>query len=181
MTSNGLLDGYWLPVRDADPRVISLYERHYSADPKKRGRHRSGIAGPSERMILLTVDSQALYVWRLILPPDQRISVLARPDRRRAKKGLPIGVKSSSYFGDQYGVMCSIFRNESTVLSSLLIEEACQLAWQRWPGKRLFTYVWDTKVKSVNPGYCFKVAGFKTCGRNADGRLSILEREAVQP
>lgn len=72
--------------------------------------------------------------------------------------------------------MCSIFRNESEVLSSLLIEEACQLAWQRWPRQRLFTYVWDDKVKSPNPGYCFKLAGFKYCGRNKDGRLSLLER-----
>jgi hypothetical protein len=50
------------------------------------------------------------------------------------------------------------------------------LAWQRWPGKRLFTYVWDAKVKSANPGYCFKKAGWQHCGRNADGRLTILEK-----
>jgi hypothetical protein len=29
---------------------------------------------------------------------------------------------------------------------------------------------------SANPGYCFKQAGWRTCGRNKDGRLTILER-----
>lgn len=47
---------------------------------------------------------------------------------------------------------------------------------QPWPWQRLFTYVWDAKVKSVNPGYCFKMAGFGYAGCNKDGGLSILER-----
>jgi hypothetical protein len=72
--------------------------------------------------------------------------------------------------------MCSIFRNEGPLRSSDLILEAEQLAWRRWPGQRLFTYVWPAKVKSVNPGYCFKMAGWQQCGRNKDGRLIILEK-----
>jgi hypothetical protein len=41
----------------------------------------------------------------------------------------------------QRGVNCAVFRNESSVLSSELIREACGLAWTRWPGERLYTYV----------------------------------------
>jgi hypothetical protein len=169
------VDGHWFAVRDADPRVIAMYERHYSASPEKKGKHRSGVTGPSERMVLMTTDSRALWIWRLFLPPSERVSKMVRPDQRRAKKGLGPTDKASSYFGDQAGVMCTIFRNEGPMLSSALVKEAMAMAWVRWPGQRLFTYVWDAKVESVNPGYCFKVAGWRTCGRNKDGRLTILE------
>ena len=173
---NLLTGGFWVGAHDADPRVIALYERHYSADPQKKGHHHVGIAGPSERMVLLTTDAKALWVWRLILSPEQRISKLARPDMRRKRKGLAVGEKSSSYFGDESGIMCSVFRNEGPILSSLLVAEATGLAWRRWPGQRLFTYVWPAKVKSVNPGYCSKAAGWQLCGRNKYGRLIILEK-----
>jgi hypothetical protein len=33
----------------------------------------------------------------------------------------------------------------------------------------------------VNPGATFKHAGWTACGRNADGRLTILERLAPSP
>jgi hypothetical protein len=77
-------------------------------------------------------------------------------------------------------VNCAIFRNEGQRLSSDLILAAEEMAWRRWPGERLFTYVWDAKVKSVNPGYCFKMAGWTSCGRNKDGRLTILEKWPVK-
>ena len=168
------IEGNWIGIHDADPRAVALYRRHYSANLKKD--HRAGISGPSERMVLLTVDAQALWVWRLVLPPEERISKLFRPDQRRAKKGFGLTDPMSSYFGNETGVMCSVFRNEGPFLSSTLILEAEELAWGRWPGQRLFTYVWDSRVASVNPGYCFKKAGWTTCGRNKDGRLTILEK-----
>ena len=143
--------GHWIGVRDGDPRAVALYERHYSARPdvptKVHLNH--GIAGPGQTMILITVDSSALFGWQY--------NLVERYDH-------------------QEGLNCFVFRNESSVLSSKLILEAEDLAWHRWPGKRLFTYVWDAKVASVNPGYCFKKAGWGSCGRNQDGRLSILEK-----
>ena len=99
-------------------------------------------------MVLLTSDGLGLFVWRL---------TLIRRD-------------------GQLGIECSVFRNEGPLLSSDLILEAEELAWQRWPGQRLFTYIWPAKVKSVNSGYCFKCAGWRQCGRNKDGRLIILEK-----
>ena len=150
---NGLgIDGNWVGIKDGDPRAVALFNRHYSA---RRGgdRIRYGMSGPGQTMTLMTIQCDALFIWRTILRPG-----------------------TGTYWGGECGLMCSIFRNEGPVLSSELILEAEALAWQRWPGIRLFTYVWDSKVESVNPGYCFKVAGWKTCGRNADGRLTILEK-----
>ena len=171
------IDGHWLGVHAADPRAVALYRRHYSVrDRLDHDHRRNGIVGPSERMILLTVGGDALWAWRLMLPPEKRISQMTRPDQRRLRRGLSVGQQTSSYFGGQVGIMCSVFRNEGPILSSILILEAEQLAWQRWPRQRLFTYVWDARIKSVNPGYCFKIAGWQYCGRTADGRLSILEK-----
>lgn len=142
-----MIDGYWLPVRDGDPRARAVYLRHYSAN-KNASRYLSGkFTGPGEYMLLLGKDCAAVWLWRL---------------ERFRRDG-------------QAGLNCAVFRNESSVLSSLLIREACGLAWQRWPGVRLFTYVADAKIRSINPGACFKHAGWRSCGRNATGKLTILE------
>jgi hypothetical protein len=55
-----------------------------------------------------------------------------------------------------------------------MISEAVSLAWRKWPGQRLFTFVDPAEVASTNPGYCFKVAGFRFCGRTRRG-LHVLE------
>jgi len=146
------IDGKWIGIKDGDPRAVALYRRHYSQKILRRPKRSNGFMGPGFHMILITLDCHALFTWR---------ENLVRWD-------------------DQSGIECTIFRNEGPVLSSELILEAEDLAWRRWPGKRLFTYVWDAKVASVNPGYCFKRAGWKPCGRNADGRLTILEKLPAQ-
>lgn len=76
----------------------------------------------------------------------------------------------------QEGLCCAVFRNESAVQSSALIREADDLADAKWGPLRHWTYVWDAKVRSTNPGYCFIMAGWRKCGRNKDGRLTILEK-----
>ena len=136
----------WIVVKDGDDRARALYLRHYSARHYKDGRKPKLFVGPGEKMVLITPEANALFVWRKFKSDDA-----------------------------QTGVNCAIFRNEGQRLSSDLIKEASQLAWQRWPGERLYTYVNDSKIKSVNPGFCFKRAGWKACGRNKDGRLTILE------
>jgi hypothetical protein len=137
--------GHWIPVRDGDPRLRALYERHYSCR-KRRGGHRFlKTAGPGEYMALLAADARAAFVWRKYI------------DR-----------------SGQTGVCCALFRNEGPVLSSELIREARQHAWRRWPGARLYTYVNPARIKSSNPGYCFLKAGWRRCGRTRGG-LVILE------
>jgi len=143
-----MIDGHWLPSHHADPRAIALYLRHYSARRYRDGRPRRQFCPPGEKPVLLTVACDAVFVWhRPVLP-------------RRS---------------GQVGVCCTLFRNESPVLSSDLIREATTYAQRRWPSERLFTYVADRKIQSPNPGYCFKQAGWRRCGASADGRLTILE------
>jgi hypothetical protein len=146
-----LIDGYWLPAQRADPRAYALYRRHYSAAKNARYRRvgNMNIVGPAAHMVLLTEAADAVFVW-------------IRNTRPR--------------FDGQVGLHCSLFRNEGPTRSSALIGEADELAWARWPGDRHWTYVWDEKIASPNPGYSFKMAGWRTCGRNQDGRLTILER-----
>jgi hypothetical protein len=143
-----LTEGHWVGVRDADPRALALARRHYSWHEYRDHRPRRKFIGPGEYMCLLTADCDALFVWRKFISMDH-----------------------------QAGVNCAIFRNESTVLSSELITEAMILAWQCWPGERLYTYVNPRKVRSTNPGYCFKVAGWTVCGWSKSG-LVILEMVA---
>ena len=149
MTVKGLVAGHWIGVHDGDPRALALLKRHYSYRRRASGQPRGSptFVGQGEKIVLLTQDCRALFVWRR--------ATIESMDR-------------------QPGVCCTVFRNEGTVLSSDLIAEACELAWQRWPGERLYTYVNPTKVRSPNPGYCFKVAGWKVCGYNKTGKLLIL-------
>jgi hypothetical protein len=137
---------HWLPAQDGDPRALALYQRHYSC-MNQRPLNRQFMP-PGEKMVLLTQACDALFGWLR--------NTVERYDK-------------------QVGVCCQIFRNESPILSSVLIEEACELAWQKWPSERLFTYVDASKVRSVNPGACFKYAGWRQCGRSKAG-LVLLER-----
>lgn len=151
----GIVDCYWLPVKDGDPRAAAIYRRHYSCyqyKDKRRERHgyrnRFLIAGPGEKMLLMTVTCDALFAWRKFIDAS-----------------------------GQTGINCAVFRNESPILSSTLILEAEQHAWARWPGARLYTYVNGKAIRSTNPGYCFKRAGWSECGHTKGG-LMILEKPA---
>lgn len=146
-----MFSGYWYAIADGDPRGRALYQRHYSARHYRDGRKPALFVGPGEKMVLLTTDGRALFVWRKFIDAS-----------------------------GQTGVNCAVFRNESDVLSSTLILEAEQLAWVRWPGERLYTYVNPRAVKSANPGYCYKRAGWRTCGMTKGG-LVILEKLPCAP
>ncbi len=64
----------------------------------------------------------------------------------------------------QDGFFCSIFRNESPRRSSDIILECEKLAIAKWGPNRMYTYVKPSAIKSVNPGYCFKCAGWQFAG-----------------
>jgi hypothetical protein len=146
--------GNWVGVKDGDPLALALYHRHYSYRPYKDGRKPKLFCGPGEKSVLVTRDYSALFVWKKFKSLD-----------------------------NQAGINCSIFRNESPVLSSLLILEAEQLAWNRWPGQRLYTYVDGRKTtkrrgKAAPPGMCFIHAGWQECGITKAKGLIILEKLA---
>ena len=136
----------WIPTKDGDPTVRGIFDRHYSRRHYRDGRKPKLFVGPGEKMVLRTADASAIFVWRKFISMD-----------------------------NQEGVNCAVFRNEGNAVSSELILEAEILAWERWPGERLYTYVDGSAVKSSNPGYCFQKAGWVKCGVTQRG-LIVLEK-----
>jgi hypothetical protein len=145
------LTEHWHVVKDGDPAGLRLYEQHYSAHQYRDGRIRKLFCGPGYKIVLLTKEGDALFVWRKFVDDS-----------------------------GQEGVNCAIFRNSTCgrLRSSDLILEAERVAWCRWPGERLYTYVDPRKITSRNPGYCFQCAGWSRCGVTA-GNLFILEKVAA--
>ena len=138
-------NSFWVQRVDGNYAGYALYRRHYSSKKNHRPKQRQFV-GPGEKLVLLGFLCQALFCWR----------------------------KSRFRKDGQVGVNCSVFRNESKYLSSEMIRDAMSWAWQKWPGERLFTMVNPKEVRSVNPGYCFKKAGWKVCGLSKK-LLIILE------
>jgi hypothetical protein len=149
---NGLLieDGVWRRTLDGDPEGLGLYRRHYSARQYRDGRRPRLFVGPGEKLVLVAHGGRALFVWR----------------RFQDDSG-------------ETGVNCAVFRNEGAGLSSALITEADAIAWSRWPGERLYTYVDGAAVRSSNPGFCFLAAGWRhvrwTKGGHGRHPLRVLE------
>lgn len=137
---------HWDEVQDGHPVGLELFERHYSALKYRDGRERDRFAGPGFKTVLINRERNALFVWRKFIDDS-----------------------------GQNGINCAVFRNEGSTLSSELIKEAMAIAWQRWPGERLYTYVNARRIESSNPGYCFQRAGWRKCGRSKTRGLVILE------
>lgn len=76
----------------------------------------------------------------------------------------------------QKGYNCAIFRNESARRSSEIIIEAEQFAVDRWGPNRGYTFVDARKIRSVNPGCCFKKAGWHFAGMTKGGK-HIFEKQ----
>jgi hypothetical protein len=141
-----LLDQTWIPVKDGNDTGRAIFDNHYSRYRYADGRKPLLYVGPGEKTVLITPDALALFVWRKF--------------------------RSMNH---QEGVCCAVFRNEGAGLSSDLIRSADEIAWERWPGQRLYTYV-DTKETrhKRDPGRCFLKAGWRYFGWSQGG-LRILE------
>lgn len=142
----------WLVRKDGDATCRELFDRHYSRYVYADGRKPKLFVGPGEKLVLLHVTELALCVWRKFISAD-----------------------------GQQGINCAIFRNESGEQASMLLREAMDLAWQRWPGERFYTYV---NPRAVRPtiergkpvwGWCFYKAGWKFHGITAKRQYHILE------
>ncbi len=140
-------DIVWLKIKDGNGTARKLFDRHYSRYLYKDGRRPKLFVGPGEKMVLMTPDQSALFVWRKFISGD-----------------------------GQEGVNCSVFRNEGPLLSSYLILEAEKLAYERWGNQRFYTYINPSKIRSTNPGYCFKKAGWSVCGVTKVNKLIIMEK-----
>jgi hypothetical protein len=145
-------DSPWIAVRDGDPRLRPIYNRHYSS----RGSTAPKISGPGEYVALLTPAVDALLVWRRF-----------RDMCRLAPEG---------------GVNCAVFRRENGPLkASALILAAEPFAFLRWGPRTLYTYVAPSLVRAIGkPGWCFRKAGWHELGETAGGhgrpRLLVLAK-----
>jgi hypothetical protein len=75
----------WIEVRDGNPTGLAIFDRHYSSQ-RAHCRKVDQFVGPGGKMVLLTPDARALFVWR----------------------------KFKSDNG-QRGINCAVFRNEGGV------------------------------------------------------------------
>jgi hypothetical protein len=119
---------------------------------------------PGETVVLVSVDRLAVFGWWRPHPSS--------------------GLKQMNGLD---GWTCSIFRNTSTMISSWLIVDAERALLDKGCGESgLITYVFDSKIRSVNPGCCFKKAGWHVAGRcercaswrprSADGKKTLLHK-----
>ena len=149
-----LIGDGWIEVLDGNDTALDIFTRHYSFKEDRRdGRRRSKlICGPGYKLLLITADAGALCVWR----------------------------KEEHRFDEQVGVNCAIYRRESGPVASVMLRDAMRLAWLRWPGERLFTFVDPSEVpptiRAGRPswGHCFYLAGWRFAGVTRK-RLHILE------
>ncbi len=143
----------WERVGKFDVRACALADRHYSR--RKVGSPQ--FMPPGQTLVLLGRGYPAVFGWWRP-HPDSGIVAMNKLD----------------------GWTCTIFRNESEHLSSVLILEAeaelARLGLGCGPSGML-TYVWDAKVRSSNPGACFKRAGWERTGRSADGKKTLLSKD----
>jgi hypothetical protein len=91
----------------------------------------------------------------------------------RDSTGLVLFVWLNQQFRNDglYGYNNQWFRNESSRLASEIILEAESFAVLRWGPGPAFTIVDQRKIRSTNPGCCYKKAGWKLWGCTAVGKL----------
>ena len=143
----------WIRVKKCDPRALALADRHYS----RRQIGAPQFMPPGQTVVLLSPLADALWGW---WRPDPASGIVAL-------NGLD-------------GWTCTVFRNESLVLSSDLVLAAEQALREEYGDDcgpdGMLTYVWDAKVRSTNPGFCFKAAGWSVRGRSVDDRKTLLTK-----
>lgn len=149
----------------ADPRARLIADHHYNR--QKIGTPQ--FVPPGRCLVLLTEKADALWVTSFPFPQFVK----------------------HEWAG---AWVCSCFRNESTQLSSELIVDA--VAATRWYGMHceswdcpmppelgFITFVDTSKVKSTNPGCCYKKAGWHHVGQTKGGlvALQLLPGEMPEP
>lgn len=141
----------WLETQDGNPTVQHLLDRHYSHRRHRNRATKRLFCGPGHKIVLVSPDGRSCLVWRRSYYPTR---------------------------DGQSGVCCAAYRSEGNsrgLLASDLLRAGMEIAWQRWPGQRLFTYIDPRHISSANPGYCFKVLGWRHVGYTIKARLHVLE------
>ena len=135
---------HWTLTWRADPEVAAMADRHYS-------RKTPGAAQ---------------------FTPPGRVLVLKTPTACWATSWPRFGPEVEW----KGGLICTLFRNEGDVLSSELIREALAATRWTWPDSLehgMWTFIDPRRVRSRNPGYCFKAAGFERFGLTKSGHVVL--------
>jgi hypothetical protein len=139
---------HWNRTHHADRRGAALADRHYSR--KTIGAPQ--FTPPGRKVVLLTDAADALWVtsW----PFTEYV--------KHAWAGA---------------WLCSLFRNEGPVLSSVLIRDAVaatRAIWGEPPPLGMVTFIDAGKVRHKrDPGRCYLRAGFERCGVTAGGLIVV--------
>jgi hypothetical protein len=139
---------HWMITNRADVVAAALADKHYS-------RQTIGARQftPPGRVLVL------------VLPDWSAVWATSWPDAQYVHREYP----------DAW--ICTLFRNESTIQSSILIREA--VAATRWkygqpPESGMITMIDAAKVACPIPGYCYRRAKFKHVGETKERGLLIL-------
>lgn len=154
--------GPWIRTYRSDPEVLHLMDRHYS----RQTIGSPHVVKPSYKHIVLkTLDGKACWigVWQ------------------KHRKDI---------VGPAWE--CQAFRNEGAcdpitkkpLLASDMIRHAIKAMISEWgydnmPATEIITYVDQAKIKSKNPGYSYKRAGFTEIGKSKKG-LILLKSNLIE-
>jgi hypothetical protein len=148
----------WCLSNRADPRARPLADRHYT----RQSVGAAQFVPPGRCIVLLTPNADALWVtsW----PFAQYV--------KHAWAGAWV---------------CSLFRNESQILSSDLIREAVAVTRGQYgapPDLGMISFVDASKTRHKrDPGRCFRKAGFAHVGHTKSGlvALQLLPNQMPEP
>lgn len=152
-------DMAWEIAHRADPRCVALADRHYSR--QKPGTPQ--FVPPGRCLVLYAKTETGEALWVTSWPFAKYV--------KHAWAGAWV---------------CSIFRNEAAGLASELIRDAVSATRAYYgepPPLGVITFVQPKAIRSVNPGACFKHAGWQIAGAAKDGKpcLQQLPHEMPPP
>lgn len=139
----------WTLSHRADPAALPLANRHYN----RQNPDSPQFVPPGRCIVLLTTGADALWV-----------------------SSWPFAEYVKHAWAGAW--VCSCFRNEGPLLSSLLIAEACAVTRGIWGNPPIahgmVTFVNSSKVRRKrDPGRCFIKAGFKHVGFTKGGLVAL--------
>lgn len=168
----------WRLSSSSDPEALAIVDglgrfdghgHHYS----RRTPGSKTFTGIGQEVVLVSKDGSAVWAVVLQKTPSKRGS-----GSSRGRKGEPD--KSTRYLWRN-----NMFRNLGDTLSSALIEAAVTATYEAWkikyetlPAIRMRTEIDIKKVRSRNPGYCYKCAGWNG-GHIVRGKLYLYAPEVT--
>lgn len=151
---------HWLIAKSGkfDPIGQQLVRGHYS----RRKPDSPQFMPPGETIVLIDREQTAVWGWWRPHPSS--------------------GIRAMN---GHDGWTCSVFsRHGGPRASELVLDAERALALLTASGQTagpcgpsgMLTYVWRSKVRSSNPGYCYKVAGWSKIGTCARGSKDLLAK-----